>query len=188
MNLPAASLRGVEFVAVQPTYAVSGISNASSSRALIPYTIKTYGVFSSSVHGGIFLLLAALSGCFSAPPAVEPAEPLDTGISSAPDRGGSVYIKNISGADLILFVNGLVHKRIPGNHPDVFRIHIAKERFAERYGVVLLSIYPAEPFGGNDYTLTAEIDSKSLVKMSIKDGDYVDFTVTGEQLRSALGY
>jgi hypothetical protein len=137
---------------------------------------------------GFFLFLVVLFGCFSAPPAAEPPETPDPGLSSTPDRSGSVYIKNTSGADLILFINGLVYKRIPGNYPGVFRIHIAKERFTERYGTALLSVYPAEPFSGDDYTLTADIDLKSLVKMSIKDGDYADFTVTREQLRSSLGY
>jgi hypothetical protein len=138
--------------------------------------------------GGVFLLLAAFSGCFSAPSAVEPPATPDPGLSSTPDRSGSVYIRNTSGADLILFVNGLAHKRIPGNYPDGFKVHIAKERFAERYDIALVSIYPAELFKGDDYTLTADIDSKALVKMTIKDGDYADFIVTREQLRSILGY
>jgi hypothetical protein len=137
---------------------------------------------------GVFLLAAVFSGCFSAPSVIEPPGTRDSGLSSAPDRSGSVYIKNTSGADLILFINGLVYKRIPGNFPGVFRIYIVKERFTERYGVALVSIYPAELFGGDAYTVTADIDSKSLLKMSIKDGDYADFTVTREQLRSTLGY
>jgi hypothetical protein len=141
-----------------------------------------------STLSGVFLLWAVLGGCFSPPPIVEPTETEDSGLGSAPDRRGSVYIRNTSGEDLVLFINGRAHKRIPGNYPGAFRIYITKELFAERYDLVLLSIYPAEFFSGDDYALTAEIDSKSLVKMFIKDGDYVDFMVTGEAVRDILGF
>jgi hypothetical protein len=119
--------------------------------------------------GALALCLCLLwSGCASTP----------EGIRSTPDSGGAVSVRNDTGEDLIFFVNGIAERQIPGTFAGSFQIRIPAERYAERYGTVLVLLYPARLFSGGNYTISPEMESQCLFRIYIKDGDYSDFTVT----------
>jgi hypothetical protein len=113
-----------------------------------------------------------------------------TDISNIQDSDGNITVKNETGHEIIMFINGEPSKRIASAIDKTFKVKITDAMIAANADTTRMAeikFYPAEVFADTYFTLTEANKNKTVAAKAVDAKSSYEFTVSADKILNAIG-